>query len=229
MPFSFQCDHKCRLSRHYYCPVQSRNRVLLGTMVHIIVQGSLLLTQIIIDKKLHPLYSVGLNHFLTRQAMNTGWRKIDIYGCYSLVKIDFGPICKNNRRIWRHNASTSRSRDVTDQLWWCHNAESEKTGLGDNGEMSEQWLILWDLCAQDKIACKKNNNVWVSVNNDFLFCHSRRDTAMIFTRDFVTRENHCGIVSLVTKTLFTLTQPIRFSLHIHSQTSTVQPLQSGNG
>ena len=56
--------------------------------------------------------------------MNTGWWEIDIHGCYSLVKIAFAPICacKNNRRIWRHNASISRSRDVTDHLWWRHNA-----------------------------------------------------------------------------------------------------------
>ena len=46
--------------------------------------------------------------------MNPEWREIDIHGCDSLEKIAFGPICacKNNRRIWRHNASTSRSLDV---------------------------------------------------------------------------------------------------------------------
>ena len=39
--------------------------------------------------------------------MNTGWWDIYTHGCYSLVKIAFAPIyaCKNNRRIWRHNAS----------------------------------------------------------------------------------------------------------------------------
>ena len=37
----------------------------------------------------------------------------------SLVKINFAPIftCKNNRRIWCHNTSTPRPRDVTDNLW----------------------------------------------------------------------------------------------------------------
>ena len=52
--------------------------------------------------------------------MNTGWWEIDIHGCYSLVKIAFAPICacKNNRQMWRHNASISCSRDVTDPLWW---------------------------------------------------------------------------------------------------------------
>ena len=50
--------------------------------------------------------------------------------------------CKKNRRIWRPNASNSRSRDVTDQLWWRHNTKSEKTVLNDNGEMGDSWLIL---------------------------------------------------------------------------------------
>ena len=44
------------------------------------------------------------------------------------MKTAFAPICahKNNRRIWRRNASTSLLRDVTDQLWWRHNAKWEK-------------------------------------------------------------------------------------------------------
>ena len=46
--------------------------------------------------------------------------------------------CKNNRRIWRHNASTLPSRDVTDQLCWRHNAKSENTVLSDNGEISDR-------------------------------------------------------------------------------------------
>ena len=64
----------------------------------------------------------------------------DIHGCYSLVKIAFAPICacKNNRRIWRHNASVLHSLDVTDQLWWRHNTKSEKTVLSDNGEISDR-------------------------------------------------------------------------------------------
>ena len=60
--------------------------------------------------------------------------------CYSLVKIAFAPICacKNNRRIWRHNASVQHSRDVTDLLWWRPNTKSEKTVLSDNGEISDR-------------------------------------------------------------------------------------------
>ena len=45
---------------------------------------------------------------------------------------------QNNRRIWRHNASTPRSRDVTDHLWWCHNAKLEKTVPSDNGEINNR-------------------------------------------------------------------------------------------
>ena len=83
--------------------------------------------------------------------MNTGWWEIDIHGCYSLVKIAFAPICacENNRRIWRHNASISRSRDVPDPLWWRHNAKSETTVPGDNCKISVRWLFLAELCVQD--------------------------------------------------------------------------------
>ena len=50
---------------------------------------------------------------------------------------------------WRHNASASRSRDVTDQLWWRHNVKSEKTVASDNGEMSDRWLFVAERCVQD--------------------------------------------------------------------------------
>ena len=84
-------------------------------------------------------------------AVNTGWWEVDIHGCYSLVKIAFARIraCENNRRIWRHNASAPRSRDVTDHLWWRHNAKAKNTVLSDNGEMSDQWLFLAEWCVQD--------------------------------------------------------------------------------
>ena len=79
--------------------------------------------------------------------MNTGWWEIDIHGCYSLVKIAFAPICasENNWWIWCQNASISRSHDVTDPLWWRHNAKSETTVLGDNCEMSERscWGVIY--------------------------------------------------------------------------------------
>ena len=46
--------------------------------------------------------------------------------------------CKNNRRIWHHNASVLHSRDVTYQLWWRHNTKSEKIVLSDNGEINDR-------------------------------------------------------------------------------------------
>ena len=54
------------------------------------------------------------------------------------------------------------------------------------------------------------------MNNDFLG-HSRGDLLMIFTRGFVTRENHWQIASLVIqKSLFTVTHALFFiSLFIH--------------
>ena len=67
------------------------------------------------------------------------------------MKIAFAQICacKNNRQKWHHNASASRSRDVTDQLWWRHIVKSENTVPSDNGEMSDLWLFEVELCVQD--------------------------------------------------------------------------------
>ena len=82
----------------------------------------------------------------------------DIHGCYSLVKIAFAPIwaCENNRPIRRHNTSTLCSCDVTDQLLWRHNAKSEKTLFGENGEMMVRWFFLAEsVCSGHKITCKK--------------------------------------------------------------------------
>ena len=76
-------------------------------------------------------------------TLSSGCLKIAIRVCSSLVKIACAPTCacKNNRRIWRHNSSTSRSRDTTDQLWWRHYAESENTFLGNNDKMNDRWLF----------------------------------------------------------------------------------------
>ena len=67
--------------------------------------------------------------FLTHWAVNTGWQEIDINGCYSLVNIAFAPICtrKNNRRIWRHNVSISRSRIVSDWTVVTSQGQAEKS------------------------------------------------------------------------------------------------------
>ena len=83
--------------------------------------------------------------------MNIEWWEIDIHSCYSLVKIVFAPICacKNNQQIWCHNVITSRSHDITDQLWWRHNAKSEKSFLGNNGEIKDRWLFFAELGVQN--------------------------------------------------------------------------------
>ena len=133
--------------------------------------------------------------------MNTGWWEIDIHGCYSLVKISLAPICacKNNRRLWCHNASTSCLRDVTDHLWWRHNATSWYLVLGDNGEISNRLLFLTELCVQEMKWHVRNkimhSLLWITM----FFAHSWCDLPMIFFSDFVTRENHCLITVLVTK------------------------------
>ena len=127
----------------------------------------------------------------------------DIHGCYSQVKIAFAPscACKSNRRIWRHSASTSRSPDVTDQLWWRHNAKDRPWRQCRDG----QSMIVFSrfVCSIHKIVCKViewYRLVWITVS-----CQSWCNTAMIFTSDSVTREYHCRIASLVTikKSLFT--------------------------
>ena len=77
------------------------------------------------------------------------------------------------------------------------------------------------VCSGHKIACKKWNNTFVTVINDFLghsWCDLPmifiRDEPMIFTRDFVTRENHWQIASLVTqKSLFTVITHALFFIH----------------
>ena len=120
--------------------------------------------------------------------MNNRWWEIDIYGCYSLVKITFVPIgtCKNKSRIWRHNACTPRSRVVTDQLLQCHNAKSEKTVLRDNCEMRDRWFVFSGImCSGYKIVCKKLNNTFVALNDNF----------------WVTNDAICQWFSLVTVSL----------------------------
>ena len=73
------------------------------------------------------------------------------------VKIAFVPICacKNNRRIWRHIASASRSRDVTDQLRERDNVKSEKTILSDKGKWAIDYFWCEMMCPRHKLACKK--------------------------------------------------------------------------
>ena len=143
--------------------------------------------------------------------MNTGWWESDIHGCYSLVKIAFAPICacKNNRQIWR----ISRSRDVTDPLWWRHNAKSETTVLGDNCEMSDRWLFLGELCVQD-IKYRVRNKIihslpWITIfgslvirfANDFhsWLRHSWKPLANRLTRDpkIVIHGNSCIILYIL--------------------------------
>ena len=127
------------------------------------------------------------------------WWEIDIHGCYSLVKIAFAPIsaCKNNCQIWHHNGSISRLRDVTDQLWWHHNAKSEKTILGDNCEMSDWWLFLGKMCGKDIKLRVKNKIIhslpWIMIfgslvmqfSNDFhsWLLHAWKSLANCLTRD----------------------------------------------
>ena len=131
--------------------------------------------------------------------MNIVWWEIDIHGCYLLVKFAFAPMCacKNNRRIWRHNASTPHSRDVTDQHGWRHNV-NQKNVLSDNGEINNRYLFLAELCIQD-MKWRVRNKLIHSLLWIMIFGQPWSDLPMIFTCDFVTRENYWQIASLVTR------------------------------
>ena len=139
--------------------------------------------------------------FLTRYAINTGWWYIEIHSCDSLVKI-FAPICtwENNRRIWCHNASALRFRDITDQLWWRHNVKSEKTVLNNNGEM---FVCCGMVYSRHKIACKKWNNTFVTANNDVLV------TLEVICRWFSLKSLAIHLTS-DQKSLFTVTHALFF-------------------
>ena len=67
-------------------------------------------------------------------------------------------MCKNNRRIWRHRAITSRSRDGIEQLWWRHNAMSEKTVHSNNGEIIDRPCI-------SGIVCSGHNTFFIVIND----------------------------------------------------------------
>ena len=58
------------------------------------------------------------------------------------------------------------------------------------------------------------NKEWCMSYRGVIMELSWSDSAMIFTRDFVIRENHCWIASLVTKSLFTVTNVLFYFLHV---------------
>ena len=64
---------------------------------------------------------------------------------------------------------------------------------------------------------------WITI-----FCHEWGDSAMIFTSDEVTSENHCRIASRVTKkSLFTVTNVLFYFLHAilcHEHTNTLRTI-----
>ena len=115
--------------------------------------------------------------------------------------------CKHNWQIWHHNAGTSRSGNITDQLWWRHNVKSEKTVLGANGEMRDQWLFFRRVvCSGYTIACKKMMYIsaWIMI---FLSPKIR------YGKDFRSwHETHNHITShdkiKITHTLFYIPRPL---------------------
>ena len=131
-------------SSHSIC--RNFGKVLRCSLLHWL-QHALLELVVLTQRSLWPLI------ILNSYTLNREYRVMrNRYSRLLFTSEDrFGPICayKKNQRIWRHNARASRSRDVTDHLWWRHNAKSEKTVVGDNGEMSDRWLFSVESCVQD--------------------------------------------------------------------------------
>ena len=126
-----------------------------------------------------------------------------------------------NRRRWRRNTSTSRSPIITGHLWWCHNANSEKPVLGDNGKVSDRQLFSQFVYSEHWIACDKLNLVSVTVNNEQYF--SLGDSAMTFTCGFVTRTNPCESPDPWQKSLFTVAYTYSVYPYICLQAQKVYP------
>ena len=142
--------------------------------------------------------------------MNTGWWAIDIHGCNSLVKIAFAPICacENNRRIWRHNVCILCSRDVTDPLWWRHNAKSETTVPGDNCEVSDRWLFLAELCVQDIKQRVRNKIIhslpWITIFGPLVMRFANEANRLTRDPKIVIHGNSCIILYVC----YGLTEPM---------------------
>ena len=91
--------------------------------------------------------------------------------------------CKNNHQIWCHNPSTWCSHDVTDQLWWCHNAKSEKTVLDDSGKMSRADSRFapsqWETSLQSNaVSHWLSANLESALNADSRFAPSQWETSL---------------------------------------------------
>ena len=133
--------------------------------------------------------------------MNTaGGGGIDIFIDVFTVVINEVGIWKNNQGIWRHKASTSHSRDVTDQPCLPHNRSTMVTSQCKVRkdcpwqQWRDEWLmIFWvELCVQDIKYHVRNKIMHLLPWSRFLD-HSWCDLPMIFTCDFIAHENHWWI------------------------------------
>ena len=74
------------------------------------------------------------------------WRHFNVHPNYTLKTRVHGPAlcqfaCARTTDEYDITiTSNAHSRDVTDQLWWCH--KPKKTVLGDDDELSDRWLFL---------------------------------------------------------------------------------------
>ena len=107
-------------------------------------------------------YIVYVSYALSR---NTGWWEIDIHGCYSLVKIAVAQIraCKNNRRIWRHNASTPVRMTSQINCGDVTMLSQKRPSLVTIAKSAIDYWYSGIMYSEHKIARKKWNNTFVTV------------------------------------------------------------------
>ena len=94
-----------------------------------------------------------------------------IHGYCSIVKITFAPICtcKNNQRIGHCNTSTPRS--MTSQINCCDITmlSQKRPSLATMVKLMIAFSGI--VCSGHKIACKKYNDTFLTVHNDFWVTH----------------------------------------------------------
>ena len=145
-----------------------------------------------------------ITHISYTLGREYGWWEIDIHGCYSLVKIVLRQFARA-RTIDEYDVKMLvYPVRVTSQINCGDVTMPWKTVLDDNCDMSDRWLFSEKMCVKD-IKLRIRNKIihllpWTTILGSLV---------MRFTNDFVTRENHWQITSLVTqKSLFTVTHAL---------------------
>ena len=142
------------------------------------------------------------NACLTRCAVNTGWREIDIHDCFPMRQLARATTIDG----YGVTMSVPRVR-VTSQikLWWHHHAKSAKTVLSENGKKMAIDYRFSGLCALsvNKIASQRYHDRRVTMNTDF--CHPWGSSVMFSTSyEFGNDFHDTNPVFTVPHTLFSI-------------------------